>query len=401
MSYDQNAPSSIANDSQNIGTGEKNATGRDASDSDENDPYADDDDAANDYPPVDDAHDNATGGGSDRSAFSGSYARENSANDNYAAANNRPADNPIGAPSSDAAGTDTDTSRPTIIRVEVLLDRAHFSPGEIDGKIGGNLRIAIAAYRQTHGLGNSGAIDDALLKSLNATNNGTILQRYTITDEDENGPFLGHVSEDFRKLAKLKTPGYANQQEELAEKFHMSPALLDAFNPDVDYTKAGQSIVVARLTNTPLPSVSRIEVNKSAHQVRAFDQAGDVVGVFPATVGSEELPSPSGTANVVYVKHNPVYHYDPKALHFGPKSAGAFNIAPGPNNPVGTTWIALDRSGYGIHGTPNPRLIGKTQSHGCVRLTNWDADTLGRAVSHGTVVEFIGDNAPSRVASRD
>jgi lipoprotein-anchoring transpeptidase ErfK/SrfK len=285
--------------------------------------------------------------------------------------------------------------------VQVLLDRAHFSPGEIDGKIGSNLRLAIAAYRQAHGLGDSSAIDDALLKSLNATNDGTILQRYTITDEDEKGPFLGEVSEDFRKLAKLKTPGYANPQEELAEKFHMGPNLLNGLNPDADFTKSGQSIVVVRLTNTLLPAVVRIEVDKSAHQVRAFDQFDNLAAVFPATVGSEELPSPSGTANVVYVKHHPVYHYDPKALHFGPKSAGAFNIAPGPNNPVGTTWIALDRSGYGIHGTPNPRLIGKTQSHGCVRLTNWDADTLGRAVSHGTVVEFIGDTMPSRVASRD
>lgn len=299
-----------------------------------------------------------------------------------------------------AIATDSAASRPTIIRVQVLLDRAHFSPGEIDGAVGSNLRSAIAAYRKSHGLGEAGDIDDALLSSLGSGNSGPILTRYTITDEDEQGPFIGNVPRDFRKLAKLKSPGYGNPQEELAEKFHMSPDLLRALNPDADFSAAGTSLVVARLTNTPLPSVARVEVDKTADQVRAYDEFGNIAGVFPATVGSTEMPAPSGTVTVLYVKHNPVYHYDPKTLHFGPKNGGAFSIAAGPNNPVGTTWIALDRPGFGIHGTPNPGLIGKTASHGCVRLTNWDADLLGRAIDKNVTVDFVGETPTTRVVSR-
>jgi lipoprotein-anchoring transpeptidase ErfK/SrfK len=421
-SYDQDAPSSIANAEQNIGKTGTNATDAYGSTGSPNDDAYTDDGYASDSEATDE---NAPDGYSTESDATRNYRPDNyplaaatgnaarGVGRNYASgpgpagSSNKYASGPgaagSGKLSSDLAALsadDSDSSRPTIIRVQVLLDRAHFSPGEIDGKLGSSLRSAIVAYRQARGLGDSSAIDDALLKSLNANNSGTILQRYTITDTDEKGPFIGKVSEDFRKLAKLKCTCYGDVEEELAEKFHMSPNLLDELNPDADFTATGESIVVARLTNTPLPAVSRIEVDKSAHRVRAFDQFGDLVAVFPATVGSDELPSPSGTAKVVYVRRNPVYHYDPKALHFGPKNAGSFNIAPGPNNPVGTTWMALDRPGYGIHGTPNPRLIGKTQSHGCVRLTNWDANTLGKAVGPGTIVDFVGDTA-TRVASRD
>ena len=196
-----------------------------------------------------------------------------------------------------------------------------------------------------------------------------MLQTYTITAEDEKGPFVGKAPKDFKALAKLKHIGYANPQEMLAEKFHMSESLLGELNPKADFSKAGTTLTVAQPGNGDLPPVARVEVDKGQNQIRAYDQSGKIVAVFPATVGSTDRPAPSGKAEVVSVAPNPTYTYDPSRLTFGPKHAGKLTIAAGPNNPVGTTWIALSIATYGIHGTPDPNLVGKTASHGCVRLT--------------------------------
>jgi lipoprotein-anchoring transpeptidase ErfK/SrfK len=172
----------------------------------------------------------------------------------------------------------------------------------------------------------------------------------------------------------------------------MSQDLLRELNPQAEFRKAGTSIVALRASNGDLGgTVMRIEVDKSADQVRAFDSTDRLIAAFPATVGSTERPAPSGKWAVKSVIFDPPYHYDPKVLTFRVKGAThAFTIAPGPNNPVGTTWIDLTAETYGIHGTPDPSLIGKTASHGCVRLTNWDAAALGHAVTKGTPVIFVG-----------
>jgi len=136
-------------------------------------------------------------------------------------------------------------------------------------------------------------------------------------------------------------------------------------------------------------------VDKAVGQVRALGADGAVLGAFPATVGSTERPAPSGQWSVKTVVHDPDYSYDPKRLTFGDRSQGALRVAPGPNNPVGSTWIALTKETYGIHGAPDPTKVGKTASHGCVRLTNWDAATLGRAVTKGTPVVFLGQTSKS------
>jgi lipoprotein-anchoring transpeptidase ErfK/SrfK len=291
-------------------------------------------------------------------------------------------------------------AEPVLIKVQVLLSRAHFSPGEIDGRYGRNLKAAVVAYKQAHGLPNPDEIDGALLDSLTQNDNTPILHRYAVTADDVKGPFIGTVPHDFRKLAALSSPAYGTPQEELAEKFHMSQSLLGKLNPQADFSTPGTEINVVQTATAPLPPVTRIEVDKTASQVRAYGGAGNLVAMFPATIGSTEMPAPSGTATVAYVSHDPAYHYDPSKLHFGPKHAGRLTIKPGPNNPVGTTWIALSRAGYGIHGTADPDLIGKTASHGCVRLTNWDAAALGQAVRKGTPVDFVGKTPPTRVVSR-
>jgi lipoprotein-anchoring transpeptidase ErfK/SrfK len=284
-------------------------------------------------------------------------------------------------------------SRELLVRMETLLDRANFSPGEIDGRNGDNFRRALATYKQAHNLPIPEALDDAALKAL-AADNQPVLRHYTITADDEKGPFLGSVPKDFRALAKLKHVGWASPEEELGEKFHMNPELLKALNPNADFRKTGTELTVVRPGNGAPPQAARVEVDKTANQLRVYDTSSKIVAAFPATVGSTDRPAPSGTATIVSVAPDPTYTYDPKRVTFGPKSAGVLKIAAGPNNPVGSTWIALSVATYGIHGTPDPDLVGKTASHGCIRLTNWDAAALGKAVKKGTPVAFVGEEQP-------
>ena len=279
---------------------------------------------------------------------------------------------------------------PLLIKVEVLLDRAHFSPGVIDGRPGENLTNALAAYRKTHGLSDAGALVPATLSALISQDKGAVTRSYQITPDDEAGPFIGKVPVGFVEQAKLPALGYTDPAQELAAKFHMSEGLLKALNPDADFTTAGTSIVVVQPGAAALSKVEKVEVDKAANQVRALDGGGKILAVFPATVGSTERPAPDGAWAVKTVAPRPDYTYDPKKLTFGPASKGVLTIKPGPNNPVGSTWIALTKETYGIHGTPEPDKVGKAASHGCVRLTNWDAALLGKAVSKGTPVVFVG-----------
>jgi lipoprotein-anchoring transpeptidase ErfK/SrfK len=284
-----------------------------------------------------------------------------------------------------------DAQRRLLIKVETLLDRAHFSPGVIDGMPGENLHNALAAYAQAHGQPGEGTVTAQIFGALTRADIAPVTQDYTITEEDEKGPFIGSVPEDFAKLAKLKHVGYRNVEQELAEKFHMSEGLLRALNPSADFSKRGTSILVARPGDGDLAgAVARVEVDKSANQLRVFDNAGSLMAVFPATVGSTDRPAPSGRWAVKGVSFDPTYIYDPKVLTFGPKGKGVLKIASGPNNPVGLAWIELTIPTYGIHGAPNPELVGKTSSHGCVRLANWDAVALGHAVKPDTPVIFVG-----------
>jgi lipoprotein-anchoring transpeptidase ErfK/SrfK len=174
----------------------------------------------------------------------------------------------------------------------------------------------------------------------------------------------------------------------------MSEALLESLNPGANFGAAGTAILVVQAGNGEIgDGVARVEVDKSENQLRLLDGAGVVIAAFPATVGSTERPAPDGTWAVKFVTFNPDYTYDPKRLTFGKKSEGALTIAPGPNNPVGSTWIELTKPTFGIHGSPDPDLVGKTASHGCVRLTNWDATAVGHALKKDTPVVFVGETS--------
>ncbi len=276
-----------------------------------------------------------------------------------------------------------------LIRLQVLLDRAHFSPGVIDGKDGGNLKLAESAYRKANKLGDADVA--AMTDKLTADDTEATVKHYTITDADVAGPFVPKLPTDMAELSKLASPAYANPVEELGERFHMDEALLQALNPGADFTKAGTVITVADVGGgEKLPAVTRIEVDKSADSVRAYGAGGKLLAVYPATVGSTERPAPSGTLKVRTVALKATYTFDPTRLTFGKKAEGKLTIQPGPNNPIGTTWIDLSKDTYGIHGSPDPRLIGKRASHGCVRLTNWDVEQLAKSVKAGALVVFSG-----------
>jgi lipoprotein-anchoring transpeptidase ErfK/SrfK len=290
---------------------------------------------------------------------------------------------------------------PTLLKAEVLLDRAGFSPGVIDGRDGTNLQHALEAFATAHGLTSSGALDAASWNALTGGDAAPPMQSYVITADDEAGPFIGTPPKDYRALSQLPALGYTTPLQELAEKFHMDPKLLQALNPGVDFGKVGQTLLVAAPRAGPRPmQVTRIEVDKSDDEVRAFGSDGKLLAFYPATVGSTERPAPSGVFAVTAVAPHPAYFYDPSRLTFTPEGAkGKLRIAPGPNNPVGSTWIALTVPTYGIHGSPDPTTIGKRQSHGCVRLTNWDAVELGKAVKKGVQVAFVGqDRTPGAKA---
>lgn len=278
-------------------------------------------------------------------------------------------------------------ARDDVAALQVLLDRKGASPGVIDGHFGGNVDKALAAYREITGE-NLRSTDAEKIKADLAASGGDAFTTYTITAEDAAGPYVAAVPADYGAKAKLDRLSYTSVPEALAERFHMDENYLKALNPGANFGRAGTTIKVVNVGSDATTQVVRIIADKGRKQVRAYDQLGKLVAAYPATIGSTDTPSPSGIHKVSRVAFDPEYTYNPNLNFKQGDNDKILTIPPGPNGPVGSIWIALDKPTYGVHGTPDPSKIGKTESHGCVRLTNWDAGELAKLVKPDVTVEF-------------
>ena len=282
-------------------------------------------------------------------------------------------------------------STPLALKALVLLDRVHMSPGAIDGVFGASALQAAKSFQTANGGKPTGKLSKAEWDRLSeAAGPDPVLMQYEIQKDDVKGPFLESIPDTYPEQAKLKRLGYTSPLEGLAEKFHMDQKLLQALNRGKAFDKAGETIAVLDVGDELKDRVERIEVDSRESVLRAYGKGDRLVASYPASVGSKGNPSPSGSAKVKAIAENPAYYYNPKKLSFAKiEGEEQIKIAPGPNNPVGSVWIDLDKDTYGIHGAKEPMDVGKKASHGCVRLTNWDAMELAHRVRKGVPVEFL------------
>ena len=313
-----------------------------------------------------------------------------------------------------------------MIAVQVALDRAGFSPGEIDGRGGPKTRLALSEFQKSANLQPTGVTSEETLGALQAP--AEPLLSYTITQQDVAGPFIDAMPRDLMESAKLPALAYTSPIEALAEKFHASPALLRTLNPGAAWS-AGEMIKVPNVEPFELPAKMEkpaaaakdaaakpatgekpspgakpttgekpaataksaganleVLISGATKSLVVRDAAGKVLMHAPVTVGSDKDPLPIGDWKVVGVSWNPTFNYNPDLFWDADPAHAKAKIPSGPNNPVGVVWVDINKEHFGLHGTPEPSAIGRTESHGCIRLTNWDATKLGRLVSVGTKV---------------
>lgn len=277
---------------------------------------------------------------------------------------------------------------PVYARAQVMLNNLHASPGAIDGKNGHNYLKAISAYQQMNGIPITGELTQQTWHHLLIRQKQPAFQYYQITAEDLNGPYAKSIPRNYAEQAKMPGLYYTRVSEMLSEKFHLDEEFLKILNPQAKFNKVGERILVPNVRNELPTDIRLIVAHKGVRQLYLFDSENKMVGAFPASIGAANTPSPKGTHTITKVAPNPVYGYSPKNFVQGGNTK-PLSLPPGPNGPVGNIWIALSKPTFGIHGTPNPSLISKSSSHGCIRLTNWDANDLGQKVQNGVVVKFI------------
>ena len=311
-------------------------------------------------------------------------------------------------PTSAAAPTGPDLS---LLHVQVILDHLAFSPGIVDGRPGMSTTAALKGFQETRGLPITGEADPATLHALSQYRAWRPVKSVKLTPDILAGPFYATIPHDEDAQAKLPSIGYKNVMEKLGEMFHTSPETLVALNSPQTKLAPGQTItvpnVLARNTNydaklpdhwratlamlnvdAQQPQAAKLVVSKHDKLLRAYDASGKLIGQFMVTTGSTHDPLPIGTWKIYGADYNPKFHYNPALFWDAHKGDTKAMLPPGPNGPVGVVWMDLSKEHYGIHGTPEPQLIGRTASHGCVRMTNWDAARVAMMVKPGTPAVF-------------
>jgi lipoprotein-anchoring transpeptidase ErfK/SrfK len=287
-----------------------------------------------------------------------------------------------------------DVAGPSVLKTQVYLDRADFSVGPLDGRWGKNSAVSVWWFQRTHGLPETGDVDEATFRALaGAAGGAPALKSYQLTASDTKGPFVS-IPEDVYDKEKLDCLCYASLKELLAEKFHTTQDFLDILNPDVKFSqlKEGSTVIVPNVREpmrADQPDIAKVVISVAGNSFNAFDANDRLVFHAPTTLGSKYDPSPDETVKVVAIAQDPHFHYQPTLFHEVPDSDPEANLQPGPNSPVGVVWMALSKPHFGIHGTSDPDSIGYASSHGCVRLTNWDAEEVSHRISKGVLVEFV------------
>ena len=277
---------------------------------------------------------------------------------------------------------------PLTAKVQILLDRAGTSPGVTDGFKGAMSRSAIMAFERRMGLPVDGVLDAQVWAALQPSANAPVTQDYTITEAYAEG-LVAEIPTDYLLKANMVHLGYTSVAERLGERFHMDEKFIGFLNPGVPLVP-GQTISVMAPGKPARGVVTRVIIDKATRRVSGYDDRGRLLVDYPATIGSDATPSPSGHVTVTATALNPEYTYNPKVNFTQGENKSVLKIPPGPNGPVGTVWIALSKPTYGIHGTATPSRLFHNQSYGCVRLTNWDAEELAHMVRAGTTkVEFL------------
>lgn len=284
-----------------------------------------------------------------------------------------------------------DVAGPSVLKAQVFLDRSGFSVGVLDGRWGRNSAIALWWFQRTRDLEATGAVDEATYRALAAGASGAqaVVQR-TLTADDVDGPFTT-VPEDVYEQEKLDCLCYESKLEKLAEKFHTTVEFLEQLNPGARFA-AGESIWVPNVRDAVTqdrPDIARIVVSIAGNTFNAYDASDRLIFHAPTTLGSKYDPSPNEATEIKAIHFDPWFHYQPTLFHEVPDTDPEAHLKPGPNSPVGLVWIALSKPHFGVHGTNDPDSIGYASSHGCVRLTNWDAVEVAHRVRPGVRVEFI------------
>jgi lipoprotein-anchoring transpeptidase ErfK/SrfK len=296
---------------------------------------------------------------------------------------------------------------PATMALEVLLDRLGFSSGVIDGKATRFDKLALRGFQSANGLPETGELDEPTRAALARSGDVPATRLVQIPEAFAKGPFVPDLPRATSKQVGYDELGYRDLMEALAERFHTTPETIVALNDPAIKLGAGAVIRVPNVAdvdsatlrkdergwNRTLVSLAvsptqleaaKVVVDKSDGAVRAYDASGKLLAQFPATMGSQHDPLPIGEWKIQGVSRNPDYHYNPDLFWDAKGSDKGGLIKPGPNSPVGVVWLDLSKEHYGIHGTGEPASIGVSESHGCVRLTNWDAARLAQMVKPDT-----------------